>query len=267
MVVFAKLAYSLNSSLTAYDVWFVRGVITFIWFSVYAFINKINLINLGGRPILWIAVSFVDAIAILLILIAMKYISATKCVLLVQWNPILTVFLAMIILKENVSKYDKIGVVLMVIGWITISINKTTIPADIDDPILGYTLTVASAIMISSVSIGLRRMNQNVHPLIFPFYFIVSLLFICLMAYLYDSESLSFEKYGLNDFICWFISGFSSIFAIATMSLSFKYAEAAQILPLNSVQNIFDWIGEYFLLGYTFGIIDLFGAAILSFRY
>ena len=225
--------------------------------------NKINLIDLGGKPILWLAVSFFDAVMIVLNLTAMKYISATKCVLILQWSPLLTVFLAMIILKENVSKYDKIGVVLMVIGWITISLNKTTIPADIDDPLLGYSLTAIAAILMSFISIGLRMMNQNVHPLIFPYYFVVSLLLISVVAYILDSESINFEKYEFDDFISWFISGFSGVFAIATMSLSFKYAEAGQVLPLYSVQNIFNWTGEYFLLGYIFGVTDLFGAAIL----
>ena len=263
MVVFAKLAYSLNSSLTSYDLWVVRGIITVIWFSIYAYIKKINLLNFDGKPILCISVSLFDAIALLLNLTAMKYISATKWVLILNWNPILTVFLAMIILKENVSKYDKIGVVLMVIGWITISINKTSIPADIDDPILGYTFTVISAIIISLISIGLRIMNQNTHPLIFPYYFIIFLMLICILAFFFDNESLNFDKFKFDDFMCWFASGFSGLFAIAAMSLSFKYAEAAQILPLNSIENIFNWIGEYFILGYIFGVTDLFGAAIL----
>ena len=39
MVVFAKLAYSINSRLTPYDLWWVRGITSIVWLSGYAYIK------------------------------------------------------------------------------------------------------------------------------------------------------------------------------------------------------------------------------------
>ena len=47
------------------------------------------------------------------------------------------------------------------------------------------------------------------------------------------------------------------------MSIAFRYAEASQLVPLGSIQNVFNFLSEYYLLKYDFGITDFAGAAIL----
>lgn len=47
------------------------------------------------------------------------------------------------------------------------------------------------------------------------------------------------------------------------MSIAFKYADASQLAPLSSIQNVLNFLAEFYILHYEFGVTDVIGALIL----
>lgn len=139
-VIFAKFAFAYNKNITAFDICLVRGVVLSLVFLAYSKIKKQSLVKFNGRPMLCICTSFVDSIAVILIIYSMKYISATKSSLIVQCNPIVTMIIGVLLFKEVINYAEKTTIPIMIVGLILISINKASIPGDINNPILGFCL-------------------------------------------------------------------------------------------------------------------------------
>lgn len=264
MVTFAKITFRVNPELTPYDISLVRSFFLFTLFSLYAKLNGVNLVNFGGKGFVCLSTAFLDSFAIVCLLNAMKYISATKAMLIMHCNPILTVILAAVLLKEVISRLDKIALLLMILGCFLIAKHNTHAPADIDNPVIGYTLATVAAVAVAFVAIGLRKISQDIHFIIFPFYFIVGLFIICMTAYCIDRNSINIHKYTKLDLLTSCLSSVGSLGGLIFMSMAFKHANASQLVPLGSFENVCNFCAEYFLLGYNFGLTDLAGAVILS---
>lgn len=84
MVTFAKLTFRLNPELTPYDISLIRGIMLFTLFSLYARYQGVSLVKFNGNALLCLTTSFADSIAIACLLNSMKYISATKTMLIIQ---------------------------------------------------------------------------------------------------------------------------------------------------------------------------------------
>lgn len=152
----------------------------------------------------------------------------------------------------------------MVFGCFIISYHQTHSPTDIENPVLGYGLAIIAAILVAFMSIGLRKMNQSVHFLIFPFYFIVGLLIVCFLACCFSENAINIHKYTAMDLLTNCISSVGSLGGLVFMSQAFRHAEASQLVPLGSIQNIFNFLAEFYLLSYDFNMTDLLGAVILT---
>lgn len=230
---------------------------------IFAGIKGINLMNFGGRPVLSLTTAFVDSFAVMMIIGSMKYISATKSSLIVQCNPTLTVIVGVVFMREVITNYEKLGVLLMLGGIVVIALNKSTIESDVDDPLRGYAMALTGAVILSFVMIGLRKMNRTAHPIIFPFYFSLGLVLICVAAYLTVDNAVNVQHYAALDFAMNCTSACGSLFGLIFMSLAYIHADASHLAPLTNIQNVFNFGAEFLVLGYNFGATDFVGVLIL----
>ena len=112
------------------------------------------------------------------------------------------------------------------------------------------------------MQIYLRKMNRIVHPIIFPFYFVLGLLIICSFAFLFIENSINISKYGAFDFLLILISTFGSLMTLIFMSLAYIYADASRLAPLTNIQNVFNFLIEFIVLRYNFGLTDVLGVLV-----
>lgn len=194
-----------------------------------------------------------------IVLNAMRYISATKVTVIIQANPILAMFLAAIILKENVSNYDKVAVVVMIVGIATITYHNTNSSVDLPNPLLGYTFAVIACVALANIMIGIRKSSQVVHFLVYPFHLTSGMLIIAAGAYFLSEDGVNPSKYHTKDFLASWMSALGSLGGQVFTSVAYKYGEASAMAPFWGCQNVFIFFFEFYVLDYDFSITDALG--------
>jgi drug/metabolite transporter (DMT)-like permease len=102
----------------------------------------------------------------------------------------------------------------MIVGCFIISYHQTHSPIDKNNPLLGYSLVILATIIVAFTCVGIRMMNQKVHFLIFPFYFIIGLQIINLFAYLFIEDAINIHKYTPADILTNAISSAGSLVGV-----------------------------------------------------
>mmetsp|Transcript_30351 Transcript_30351/g.34761 ORF Transcript_30351/g.34761 Transcript_30351/m.34761 type:complete len:118 (+) Transcript_30351:35-388(+) len=112
----AKILFKVNQDITSWDLVFVRGIVSiiFVYFNVAS--KNVNLTNFKGQGLVLAIGVILGFLCYWFGLLSYQYISVTKATLIIYTNPIIVIVLAFLFLKENITRYDLISVVLVICG-------------------------------------------------------------------------------------------------------------------------------------------------------
>lgn len=256
-----KLLYIVNPELTCWDIMLVRAIISVIFVGAKAKMNEVDLFRFHGQGVkLFFGVS-TSVIWYLTCLLSYKYISVTKATLIIYANPIVIIVLAYFILKENVTKYDVLCLLLVIAGCFLITNNSDT-GETVSESMLGYLFAIISWVSMGCLVIFIRVINQVLNHLLFVFYMSLLSIVPCVVVFLI-SDGIHIFNWGMADLLMLVIIAFGGIIGQIFSGLAYKYAEASKLGPFWNLEVVFLWVLEGFFLSYRFSLTDFYGGAFI----
>jgi drug/metabolite transporter (DMT)-like permease len=165
-------------------------------------------------------------------------------------------------LKEQLNRYDVIGVIGALFGVLVMNINKTD-SSKIDTSekmvIIGIILCAFTTFLGTGVTLSIRLMNKHIHYLMNPSYFAFTLFLMSMVLLAFYPSIYNFSHYTVIDIVWFILSGLIHYTAQTVTSVAYKYEEASKISPLSYTIGIFLFISDIFVFGYKFSLTDIFG--------
>lgn len=289
-----------NSTFKGYLFAFIATItLSNVYIFSKAALNEINLYQFGfywfGFAILWniiysfatghfkhtkkptffqwwnfIGIGIVEVIATASIFIAINIIpNPTIPAMIRNLEPILIVFLAIIILKEKYNFIEIIGVALTITGTLAISYNTDT---NIDNFFIpGVGAVIISCVFYAIRTIWSKKVIKHFTALALNLNKVAFLFTVSLAALLISRSSVSIPKTAfINIFIGSIIGPFMTSFL---QFLSFKHIDASRSTLVQSTAGFVTLVLAYFYfgalpLGYqiTGGLVSILGLAMVTLK-
>lgn len=176
-----KTGYHINPNLNQWDVVMSRAVISTIFMSIQVKLCNVNISNFDGVGTYLFLTSFIGIASYIFLILSLNYISAAISALIIYSNPIFVVFLAYIFLKEKVTKYDIISVIL-VIGGCYIVIAGGSTSGESNSLIKGYILAILGCITQGVSTLYLRKTTLKLKDSrVYNFYNFINMLLFSIL--------------------------------------------------------------------------------------
>lgn len=261
--VFCKLAYMQNEYLTGFDYLIVRSTTLVIASLIQAGYLKVNILDIKKEGRFWLFLRcFLGAIFFPCFYVSLKFLPSSKATLISTAHPVLVTIAAYLFLKENINRFDIIGVVGAFIGVLVMNINKTDsskIDTSNDLVILGIILCAFTTFLGTGVTLSIRLMNKHLHYLMNPSYFAFTLFAMSIVLLMVYPSIYNFEHYTTTSMTWFVLSGIVHYTAQTVTSVAYKYEEASKIAPFSYTIGIFLCISDIFVFGYKFSFTDILG--------
>ena len=150
------------------------------------------------------------------------------------------------------------------IGVTLFSFHNSESVSSSDGFIIGISLAFTACCCSAAVVIMVRKLIQEVHYTLTPFYNSVTTLAVAIILLAFYPSVYNFRYYRLVDIILFMISGIFNYLAQLTKNIASKYGSASFVAPFNYLQVVLLLICDLALFGYTFTLIDYAGV-ILTF--
>ena len=260
-----KLSYQKWPGLAPFDVLIVRSTMMIPLYYVYGKILKVNFfdINFDNAKILFLRCIF-GAAAMSWMFAWFRYLPASIGFMIFNMNPIFVLIMAYLFLNEKLSKTKIICWAGAFIGVVLVGIGRKSEKNNETLEIIGIILAFFGALLASLAYIWMRKINTVVHYIFSPYYLAYCSFCVCALAYIYDSNNLNPERYGMKEISYWSLWGLLSLVGQLLLSAAYKYSNASTLSPimyLNCISNIFTDL-LYFKLDFYY--TDLVGGTMTS---
>ena len=279
---FTSEAYRFNDSTTPYDVALLKGLVgLFVSLFIAQCLNinpfKFNIqlnLSLDNEEVtdtetmrFWFLTSFIGTAAFVLEANAIKYIPSSTSNWMVSSNSILILVTLPICFKERLSSIwiNDIYSILVLILSISILMFEKYTTADslqLNQNLIGYVWSVASAVSISFSLILLHKLNKKCHYIYYCVYFSIGYLASWLLAYVISADLVDISKFGIWDAAMWLISGVFCILFTLFVSLAHKFSKPTQLAPMWSLVVILSVIKEVVLQDGSSSIMMIIGGTL-----
>ena len=193
-----------------------------------------------------------------------RYLPASIGFMIFNMNPIFVLIMAYLFLNEKLSKTKIICWAGAFIGVVLVGFGRKSEKNNETLEIIGIILAFFGALFASLAYICMRKINTVVHYIFSPYYLAYCSFFVCVLAYIYDSNNLNPERYGMKEVSYWSLWGLLSLVGQLLLSAAYKYSNASTLSPimyLNCISNIFTDL-LYFKLDFYY--TDLVGGTMTS---
>ena len=192
-------------------------------------------------------------------LLWISLISVSKSTLVFNLNPIFTMILAAISLREKLDNVALASVTGAFIGIFLLSLNKGS--SNQNENIIGGLLwAFAGAWCESFIFVLCRMLNiYQIHPWLRPAYIGIVYIIFTALVLAFIPDYILFPYYTLSDFLYLSLSGFGNSYWIGFMALSLKYQSASKVAPLFYLENVFSLLSDIFVFNYSFSFTDYIG--------
>ena len=205
----------------------IGSIIPIIWNKESIKIRKENRISIG------IALFFAFT-SMLANFIGLKYLPTTKASLIMNLYPIVFNILGAIFLKEIVKLNEVMWMIGAFIGVIIMLINKSE-GSNIE---VSYYIQILSSLLVfycwvscSAIGLYIRVFTQTNSPLLYPFYYAVTLSSFSVLFFLVYPSLYNVEYYTLRDVVLFLISGLLNILSNMLSGYAFKLEEVNTLVP------------------------------------
>ena len=267
-----KFAYMQNEHLNGFDYMVVMAPIIAIMTLIQAWYLGVNILKIKKEARKWVLIRCImGTTAMPMSFIALKYLPSSKSTFIRNLHPLMVTLIAFLLLKEKINKLDVIAVVGAFLGVVLMNISDTesskinTTPEEVK---LGIMFSLLTMVLSCGVTISIRLMNRHIHYMLGACYFAYSLLIGGGILLIIKPSLFHYEYYTFYD-IAFLATGAISFYLGQTFnSLSYAYAEAAKVTPLNYSSGVILIIVDSLVFGYGFSATDFVGIiAVLIFLF
>ena len=227
--------------------------------------KKVDVLDVKpGYRLLLLARCLVGTVNMFGLFSSIKYISSSQASLITNMSPLLVGIMAHYILKETIYKSTVVALAGSFIGVTLFSFHNSESVSSNDGFIIGISLAFTACCCSAAVVIIVRKLIQEVHYTLTPFYNSVTMLAVAIILLAFYPSVYNFRYYRLVDIVLFMISGIFNYLALLTKTIASKYGSASFVAPFNYLQVVLLLICDLALFGYTFALIDYAGV-ILTF--
>lgn len=242
----------------------MRGILSFFVTLYQARVSNCSLTTYTKASIIilvpWCILALIRSYSLV---IAYKYISGTKSLLITNVSPILIVILGGIFLKENVHSSNYVLAILTCFGWYVLTLSKSDESVPNSNPTVGYIWAGLSMFGKSMTGIFTRVLSQMLNYMVFPFIYSLCLLGFSLIIYIFLSDQIHITEYTLSDTFWLSLTALSTTAGLIWWSLAMRYINASTGAPISYLEIVFAFVADELIFSYTFYFTDLVGAAII----
>ncbi|CAI2373611.1 unnamed protein product [Moneuplotes crassus] len=263
-IVFGKLALRRNPMLTTYDINFVRAIVAVFVTSYQVHKNNVQLTKCSKKAlILLIACNILGACRCYPTVWAYKYISATKCILIINTCPLFVIIIGGLFLSEKVTYINYLVGLSAIFGCYVLTLSKSDESVPNSNPLLGYIFAFIACLSRAGNS-SMQRVLSNIwHYMVFPFYFSFTLFLVSLIAWIFFDGLINIGSYDLIDVLLLICTSFGTTFGLILIGLSLKYLPASTAAPIANLEVAFGFIADVLIFHYEFYFSDFLGACII----
>ncbi|ARN77600.1 hypothetical protein BST97_06110 [Nonlabens spongiae] len=235
---------------SAFQLIFIRSLITLIFISLYLKHKNINLI--GNERKLMLIRGVFGTISLFLFFYSLKFLNLGIATVIRYLSPVFAAVLAIFWLRQKVAVKQWLYFAMAFLGVALIEFYHAQIS------ILGTLIAILSALSLSVVFVSISKIGNRDHPLVIINYFMLVGTVSCGIACLFQWVSPSFTE--LLIILCLVIVGLlGQIF----MTMAFQGASPKKVAPFKYLEVLFT-----LLLGVTFfseeyGVIAILGVFLV----
>ena len=262
-VAFCKIVYINNPDLTGFDYLFVR-TLTMMSLAISNVVYlKVDIFGIEPKyRLLMLVRCLIGGLGMPCFFLGLKYIASSKAALISNMNPLIVTVLSYFILKEAVKVSNVVALLGAFIGVTLFSINQNGSVHASNHYILGISLVFVSCCCKSTVAILLRKLNQQVHYLLSPFFFGMTTATAALALLVLQPSVYNFKAFTSNDVLLFMLSGVCTYVGQVSKSLALKLGNASYVTPFSYIQVVLLLICDLMLFGYEFMTTDYLGVAL-----
>lgn len=242
-----KTIYALNPDIQVFEVTSMKALVSFAILVVMLNVKLKHVMYDTIDPESKWALAYKSVQATVSILIqynAMKYFSVSTTGVVCSLVPLIACILAAVILKENLTVYTIVSVLIVLGCIITILLGAQGEEAEAMDANTWALIGLCSQpILLASGMIAARRMKKN-HPLAQTCYSNVILGIVSLIG-VASSDKLDYSFVPDLTVLSWFlffVGGLFTIFEHTAKFMAFRYEEAAKLQKLAFLPNVWNFI-------------------------
>ncbi|CAI2373923.1 unnamed protein product [Moneuplotes crassus] len=263
-VVFGKLALSRTPLLTPYDINFMRACTSLFVNSYQARRNNFNPVSCSKKGlILLIFCNIMAALRSYPTPWSYQYISASKCLLIINTSPILIVIIGGVLLGEKVTTINYLIGAAAVLGCYVLTLSNSAESVPDSNPALGYTFALVACVARAGSSCIQRVLAHVWHFMALPFYYTFTLFSISFVVWMLFEDQVNVARYDFIDFVLLVLASLGTTFGMVTISIGLKHLPASTAAPITNLEVGFGFIGDILIFHYQFYLTDLLGACII----
>ena len=186
----------------------------------------------------------------------------SQCSVILSVNPLITLFLAYFLLSEVLHVGDILCLIGAFLGIAIVNITKAkndSINTYEDKYMTGIYLCVFALIFRAMSPVAMRTLSTKVSSVFSPFYFSLGMFTNAAVIFLFFRDKLHFENYDNTVIFLFSFSSLCNYFFQSLMSLAYRYEKATVLAPLSYFNTLVLLIMDYFMFGYEFTLLYIFG--------
>ncbi|CAI2373771.1 unnamed protein product [Moneuplotes crassus] len=263
-IVFGKMALTRNTMLTTYDINFMRACVSLFVNSYQAYKNKVNLTSCSKKALILLIICNILAVGRSYPTVwAYQFISASKCLLIINTSPILIVIIGGLLLSEKVTYVNYLIGITALLGCYILTLSKSAESVPNSDPVLGYTFALMACVCRAGTS-SIQRVLCSIWDLmVFPFYYTMVLFGVTFIAWIFFDGLINVASYDITDTILLLLASMGTTFGMLTISVGLKHLPASTAAPITNLEVGFGFIADILIFHYKFYLTDLLGACII----
>ncbi|CAI2374067.1 unnamed protein product [Moneuplotes crassus] len=262
-----KLIYWRTPEITGFDTISFFGYFTFAFYFGYGLVTGVdmNIFNYGSQVVKIMSGRLLCGVLLdIFISNGLRFIPISKGVLIFSLNPLFCAIAAAIFLKERITLISIGSTIGAFLGIYLLTLNQSDEVKEDSRELLGYTLTLLSAVTYGSVFVFLRALNNMNLPLIIsPLYFGIATCFQTLLVFIFKRDLLNFELYDSVNLILLSLVGTTAVTGLITMNIANKYSLASKMAPISYLENVFTLLADILIFHYHFVSTDVVGMIII----
>ena len=200
--------------------------------------NKVSILIKREHLFSFIGIQLIAFLSMITHYIALKYLPIVKDSLLFNLLPIFFTIFGVMLLHEKVQRNEVVWMIGAFVGVIVMISNKTD-----SDMNSSFTMQLVSSIMVifswatcALICLYIRIFNQTNSPLLYPFYYAVTLSAFGIGFYFIYPSSYNPDWYSFNVVWLFLVSGIFNIVANILSGYALKLAEISILAPFGYIR-------------------------------
>ncbi|CAI2373664.1 unnamed protein product [Moneuplotes crassus] len=263
-IIFGKMALNRTPMLTPYDINFMRACTSLLVNSYQAKRNGFDPKGCKTKGfLLLILCNVMAALRSYPTVWSYQYISASKCLLIINTSPILVVIVAGILLAEKVTYVNYLIGLTAVFGCYILTLSNSADSVPNSNPVLGYTFALIACVARAGTSCTQRVLAHVWHFMALPFYYTFTLFGVSFIAWMFFEGLINVASYDLIDTVLLLLASLGTTFGMMTISIGLKHLPASTAAPITNLEVAFGFVADILIFHYQFYMSDVVGACII----